>query len=478
MQKYFRRKAAREFTDRHISAMLVVYRYGGSDGMTARDAFIAVNRFGLGARPGELAAAAGDPRGWVERQLAASPSMPKQLAGLRPSRDAVVELMEFQRQDKTEKDPARKKALRAKMREAFIAEAGARTAAQIGSQTPVIERLVVFWSNHFTVSARKPLLVGTVGAFEREAIRPHVTGQFAQMLRAVLRHPAMLAYLDNVQSIGPNSKAGKRRERGLNENLAREALELHTLSVDGGYTQADVRAFAKMLTGWSIGGPKSADFGRFDFHERAHEPGPKTLLGRRYEEAGVKEAEAALAVLARHPATAKHIAFKMARHFVADQPPPALVRTLTKTFLDTDGDLRAMTTALLHAPDTWAEPLAKVKTPNEFVVSTLRATGFADEPKKLVASLRLLGQMPFSAPSPAGWPDEGAKWVSAQALLQRAEFAMAVARRAGDAVSADALLAESIGPVVSSATRSALRRAPTRAEALATLFACPEFQRR
>ena len=171
--------------------------------MTSRDAFIAVNRFGLGARPGELAAAANDPRGWVERQLAGPPSAPAQLSGLRPSRDAITELLEFQRQDKNEKDPARKKELRAKMREAFIAEAGARTAAQIGSESPVIERLVVFWSNHFTVSARKPLLVGTAGAFEREAIRPHVTGQFAQMLLAVLRHPAMLAYLDNVQSIGP-----------------------------------------------------------------------------------------------------------------------------------------------------------------------------------------------------------------------------------------------------------------------------------
>ena len=449
-----------------------------ADGMTSRDAFIAVNRFGLGARPGELAAAANDPRGWVERQLSGSPSAPTQLSGLRPSRDAIAELLEFQRQDKNEKDAAGKKELRAKMRDAFVAESAARTLAQIGSQAPVIERLVVFWSNHFTVSARKPLLVGTVGAFEREAIRPHVTGQFAQMLLAVLRHPAMLAYLDNVQSIGPNSKAGKRRERGLNENLAREVLELHTLGVNGGYTQTDVREFAKMLTGWSIGGPKSGDFGRFHFLGRAHEPGPKTLLGRRYEEAGVKEAEAALAALARHPATAKHIAFKLARHFVADQPPPALVQALAKTFLDTDGDLRALTVAILHARETWSEPLAKVKTPNEFVVSALRTTGFEGEPKKLVASLRLLGQMPFSAPSPAGWPDEGPKWISAEALLQRAEFAMAVARRMGDARAADTLFAESIGPVASSATKAAVQRAPSRTEALATLFACPEFQRR
>jgi uncharacterized protein (DUF1800 family) len=287
----------------------------------------------------------------------------------------------------------------------------------------------------------------------------------------------MLAYLDNLQSIGPNSKAGKRREKGLNENLAREVLELHTLGVNGGYTQSDVREFARMLTGWSIG-LNGGEAGRFAFHPQAHDPGPKTLLGRRYDDAGVKEAETALAALARHPATANHIASKLARHFVSDQPPPALVAKLARTFLDTDGDLRAVTIAVLRSPETWAEPMPKVKTPNEFIVSALRATGFDGETKKLVAALRLLGQMPFAAPSPAGWPDEGSKWVSAEALLQRAEFAMALGRRIGGRLAADALLDESILPVASDATRAAVQRAPSRVEALATLFACPEFQRR
>jgi uncharacterized protein (DUF1800 family) len=446
--------------------------------MTTRDAFIAVNRFGLGARRGELADAAGDPRGWVAQQLSAPPSLPAQLAGLPSSAAKIAELLELRQQVKEAKDAARQKDLVKSRREAFIAEAGARTLAQINSEAPAVERLVAFWSNHFTVSVRKPILAGVVGAFEREAIRPHVTGRFSDLLIAVLRHPAILVYLDNAQSIGPNSTAGKRRERGLNENLAREVLELHTLGVNGGYTQADVREFAKMLTGWSIGRLKAGDAGRFTFYERAHEPGAKTLLGRRYEPAGAAEAEAALAALARHPATANHIAFKMARHFVADQPPEPLVAALAKTFLDTGGDLRAMTDGLLHAPQTWAEPFAKVKTPTEFVVSALRMTGFEGEPKTLVGALKLLGQMPFSAPSPAGWPDEGAKWVSAEALLQRAEFAMAVGRRAGDRLAADALLDGSIGPVAADATRAAVRRAPSRAEAVATLFACPEFQRR
>lgn len=443
-----------------------------------QDAFIAVNRFGLGARRGELAEAAADPRGWVGQQLAAAPGLPAPLAGMRPSTAAIADLVEFRRIAKTDKDAGRKKEFRKKMRQAFIAEAGARTQAQIDTRTPVVERLVAFWSNHFTVSARKLILVGVVGAFEREAIRPHVTGRFVDMLLAVMRHPAMLAYLDNVQSIGPNSAAGRRREKGLNENLAREALELHTLGVDGGYTQDDVREFAKMLTGWSIGRPNGKDAGRFAFYARAHEPGAKTLLGRRYSEDGVAEAETALRELARHPATARHIARKMARHFVADLPPDALVDNLARTFLETEGDLGRMVQAIAAEPAVWSAPLAKVKTPNEFLVSTLRMTGYESEPLKLVGALRVLGQMPFTAPSPAGWPDEGSKWVSAEALLQRAEFAMAVSRRIGGRLSADALLADTIQPVASDATRLAVKRAPSRVEALATLFASPEFQRR
>ena len=194
---------------------------------------------------------------------------------MRPSREAIRDLLEFRRRFKQEKDVAKQKEFRKKLRESFITEAGARTLAQIDSRTPVIERLVAFWSNHFTVSARKPLLVGVVGAYEREAIRPHVTGRFLDMLMAVMRHPAMLVYLDNAQSIGPNSRAGRRRDKGLNENLGREALELHTLGVDGGYTQADVREFARMLTGWSVGRLKGGDVGEFAFYPAMHDPGPE-----------------------------------------------------------------------------------------------------------------------------------------------------------------------------------------------------------
>ena len=209
--------------------------------------------------------------------------------------------------------------LRGDMRDAYQADAAARTRAAIVSDAPYLERLVQFWSNHFTASAIKPVILGVVGPYEAEAIRPHVTGRFVDMLKAVTRHPAMLAYLDNVTSIGPNSRAGRRRDAGLNENLAREVLELHTLGVDGGYTQDDVRAFAAMLTGWSIARLRDRSPGTFRFHPAAHEPGDKVLLGVRYPEAGEAEAEAALDALARHPSTARHVATKLVRHFVADE---------------------------------------------------------------------------------------------------------------------------------------------------------------
>ena len=186
-----------------------------------------------------------------------------------------------------------------------------------------LERLVMFWSNHFCVNANKGAVLGMAGAFEREAIRPHVLGRFADMLLAVEQHPAMLIYLDNQASTGPNSQVGRNRGRGLNENLAREILELHTLGVDGGYTQADVTNLARVITGWTVGQPNqpNAEHGRFHFAPARHEPGRHPVLGKRYGDAGVRAGEACLADLARHPSTARHIARKLAAHFVAETPP-------------------------------------------------------------------------------------------------------------------------------------------------------------
>ncbi|MDJ0980852.1 MAG: DUF1800 domain-containing protein [Kiloniellales bacterium] len=439
-----------------------------------REAFIAANRFGLGATPGQLPALASDPRGWLEAQVDPAPGLPAPLDGLPPARDAVAAFLEARRDGR---DLA--KLIRKSLRKDYLREAGLRTLAAVRSEAPFHERLVAFWSNHFTVSVKRPVLVGIAGGFEREAVRPHVTGRFADMLLAASRHPAMLLYLDNAQSFGPNSRAGRWRGKGLNENLAREILELHTLGVDGGYTQDDVRSLAKILTGWSLARPgKDADPGGFKFHHLGHEPGDKTLLGQRYREAGVAEGEAALADLARHPATAQHIAFKLGRHFIADYPPAAAVDRLARVFRDSEGDLREVSLALIRLAEPWQEPLAKLKTPQDLVVSTLRAMDFRGDEERLVPALRLLGQAPWSAPSPAGWPDTAEGWAAPDALLKRIEFATAVARRVGNRLDPRALAQAVMAPVAAAETETMIARAPSRRDGLTLLLASAEFQRR
>ena len=410
-------------------------------------AFIAANRFGLGSRPGQLRAVRGDPRGWLLAQLEGPRSLPGELKDLSSAASRVAEFLKARKQ---KGDLAAR--VRRSFREDYMREAGLRSLAAIRSETPFIERLVAFWSNHFSVSVRKPVVAGIAGAYEREAIRPHVTGRFADMLRAVAKHPAMLLYLDNARSFGPNSRAGRRLNKGLNENLAREILELHSLGVDGGYAQDDVWNLAMILTGWSLARPG--------------------------KDGGLAEGEAALGDLARHPATARHIAAKLARHFIADDPPEPAVARLAQVFAETDGDLAAVTQALVLLDEPWEASLAKLKAPQDLVVSTLRATGFEDETKKLVVALRLLGQAPWSAPSPAGWPDRAEDWASPDALLKRIEFATAVAARVGDRLDPRTLSQETIGAIAERDTMTAISRAPSRGDGLTLLLASAEFQRR
>src|SRR3981081_1016985 len=230
------------------------------------------------------------------------------------------------------------------------------------------EARVAFWSNHFCISANKGELARMwAGSFEREAIRPHVLGRFGDMLKAVEQHPAMLFFLDNQQSLGPESRAGQNRKRGLNENLAREIMELHTLGVGGGYSQEDVTSLARIITGWTFAGRQGqlGTPGNFVFNANAHQPGPQRLLGKTYEAGGLGQGEAALADIARHPSTAKFIATKFVRHFVADDPPPALVARLQDVFRKSDGDLKAMTTALLDSDEAWQGPLRQGARPYE-----------------------------------------------------------------------------------------------------------------
>lgn len=454
----------------------------------------AANRFGLGARPGDLAAIGADPPGWLRAQVGGGAPLVAD-SGLQSSRQVLAEAAELRREKRAEKDaspnagpaadPAARPAVKLarQFRSIYLDEARARLRAAVSSDRPFVERLVHFWSNHFAVSADKPVVTGVAGAFEREAIRPNVLGNFATLLQAVEQHPAMLMYLDNQASIGPDSRAAtfmaRRRQpgasgprrAGINENLAREMLELHTLGVDGGYTQADVTTFAKVLTGWSV--DKS---GGFVFREASHEPGAQTLLGRRYAEAGLAQGEAVLVDLARHPATARHIARKLAAHFVADDPPPALVDRLARVFRDSGGDLPAVYRALVDNDLAWQQSDGKFKTPSDYIVSACRALSLpVDEGPRSIAAFVLLGQRPWMPGSPAGWPDRTADWSGSAAVFKRVEWAGAVAARLGSRRQAATLAPDVLGDRLSAHTRGAIAGADSATQALTLLLASPEF---
>ena len=343
-----------------------------------------------------------------------------------------------------------------------------------------LERLVWFWSNHFCVSADKGPVRSLCGAYEREAIRPHVLGKFSDMLLAVETHPAMLLYLDNARSIGPDSFAGVRRGKGLNENLAREIMELHTLGVRSGYTQTDVTNFAKVITGWSLVPPRLDPVrgGEFMFNERLHEPGAQTVLGKSYPEEGFEQGRAVLADLARHPATAKHIATKFARHFIADEPPPSLVDKLSRSFLATGGDLREVTKTLVTAPESWSAPRTKLKTPGEWIMASMRASGLPmQDVRKVIGAQNLLGEPLWRPPAPKGFSDDSATWLDGMA--ERLDVANQVGRIVGNyGQEPDAMIDATLGSLASRDTREAVGRAESRPQALALLLMAPEFQRR
>lgn len=443
--------------------------------MATEAAFIAATRFGYGPKPGDLKRIGRDPRGWLDAQIGDT-DLPPPLRDLPPSARLIAKMIEEQTKRIGFADYVRTEA-----RPAFDREVGRRTTAAAQTDAPFRERLVHFWSNHFTVSVKRVQIMSSAGAFEREAIRPHIFGKFEDMLVAVVQHPAMLIYLDNQYSFGPNSPAGRHRDFGLNENLAREILELHTLGVDGGYGQNDVIALAKLITGWGVARPqdrRDGTPGTFLFREPGHEPGGKSVLGKTYRGGGVTEGENALRDLARHPATARFIAAKMARHFIADDPEPNTVSRLARVFMDTGGDLTALSRALIDAPEPWEAPLGKVKTPNDLVISTLRALDGPDlRDKDLVGPLALMHQLPFTAPSPAGWSDSSADWLGPEALLTRIEWLRAVANHTPIPNTlrwAEGLL----GPVLSEDTRITVSQAQSRSEAVALVFASPEFQRK
>jgi uncharacterized protein (DUF1800 family) len=443
---------------------------------------IALVRFGYGPRLGEPLPR--DPDGWLVAQIARAGTPPTGVGvpeAIRTRAEAVAERrargrMEAQAaatggamQESMQANPPGRSPLAELTRNESIAWADRR----LKGTEPFRERLVDFWMNHFTVSRRANVVGALNGPLERDAIRPHLTARFADMLVAVTRHPAMLLYLDNAGSIGPDSDTGQRRRRGLNENLAREVLELHTLSPAGGYTQGDVQELAKILTGWSV----ALEEEPFDFLWRpaAHQPGPKVLLGRRFAE-GPDSQEAALRFLGTHPATYRHLAVKLARHFIADDPPPAAVRALEETLRRTEGDLAATYRVLVARPEVWEAPLGKFRAPVDYVLAAARAAGL-DRGDIVVGGLGALGQPLWTAPQPNGWPDVAEGWAAPEAVMRRIDWAYTFAGRL-DRRDPAAITEAALGPFARAETVAAMRVAGSVRDALTLLFGSPEFMHR
>jgi uncharacterized protein (DUF1800 family) len=530
----------------------------------SKQAAIAVNRFGLGARPGELEAASSNPKRWVLEQLEGAYKAPEQFKGFASTADHRVnyyyryaisgrELNEAQAAAKKAGDQAKVDKLAKDISkslggyvtwtaENFMLEYGARTNVALTTPRPFQERLVRFWSNHLVVPGVKQSSDVVSGAYEREVIRPHVTGKFADMLVASAKNPGMLVFLDNYVSVGPNSAYGKEKKAGLNENLAREILELHTMGVEGGYTQADVIQLAKGITGWSTypafehiehqrQGRMGEPAGGFVFHPEWHEPGDFTLLGKVYPAGGVEQGLAMLNDLARRPETARFLATKLARHFVSDDPPKALVDRLAKVYLANDTDLGEMSRALVESEEAWAGAGSKLKQPEDYVISCYRALGltlgggakvpplamydfdtyepepsywawladdvfgflksddpaqFKDPRGKLGAEIAMfykdvkaMGQSPQHAPGPQGWYDRWTDWSGADSMLKRVEWSLHLASKHHDkAPAAPVFLKQTLAELAAPDLAAQVASAASKEQGVGLVLASPDYQRR
>ena len=475
----------------------------------------ALNRFGFGPRPADAQAIASmGARAWLDQFLAQqlnpqSLALPPVLADRLQAMDTLSldqgqlyarfrEAQKLNREAKASGKKDEEKARRELVRP-VVQQAGAqRLLRAVASPAQLQEVLVDFWFNHFNVFAGKGPVSVWVGSYEREAIRPFVLGNFRDMLGATAKHPAMLFYLDNAQSVAPGYQPQQRGRRfaalqdkakrasGLNENYAREVMELHTLGVDGGYTQQDVTQLARMLTGWTFD-PRASSGVMFRFDADRHDHGRKIWLGRNVASAGQSEGEMALDVLATHPSTAKHLAFQFAQAFVADDPPPALVKRLADRFIASQGNLRELTKCLIESDEFWSREAyqAKFKTPYQYLLSSLRAVNTVDglppDTQLLVGSLAQAGMPLFGAQTPDGYKNTAAAWMNPEALAQRIQFAQTLSdriqRRPAMAAQASGDLLTTLGPMVSRDTRASVAGEPA-PQQLALLLGSPDFMRR
>jgi len=413
----------------------------------------ALNRFAFGPRPGQAEAVAWEGvERWLDRQLEPSPESPELAAALEPYRSALAPPDELLR-DKLGEDwmdgeqrqvlKQARRAFRRHTEEVALAE----VTRHILSERQLQEVMVDFWTNHFNVFARKGFVRLFVGDWVERVIRPHALGKFEDLLVATAEHPAMLIYLDNARSVA--ERQGQRR--GLNENYARELLELHTLGADGGYTQADVVDVARILTGWSVRRPREGKIG-FVFRERAHDAGEKQVLGRRFEPGhGKDEGLALLHLLATHPSTARHLGAELCQRFVADEPPSECVKAASSAFTKSGGDIAETLKAIYRSPSFWdaGARSTKLKSPLELVVSSARALDARpDGTLGLARTLGRMGEPLLSESVPTGYPEAEAEWLSSSGTLSRMGFAalLAAGRVPGLSVDLDRVLPASSGP--------------------------------
>ena len=472
----------------------------------------AMNRFGLGARPS--ASLPVSPTDWLKSQiekydptLSASASQPSRASIAAGFREYQLDRKERQVAGKgavaampgdsmPQIDPAKIEKVVNTLRLQYVAAVDARMDAAITSDTDFAERLVHFWSNHFAVSIDKLPVLALAGDYEFTAIRPHIMGKFSDLLFAAVTHPAMLLYLDQAQSIGPNSPlaaqvaARRNKKLGLNENLAREILELHTLGARTVYDQNDVTEFARALTGFTVGGmgkgpvqrlmAQNGKDGDSQFFAAIHEPGDRNVIGRRYGQQGAAQARAILSDIATHPATAKHIATKLAQHFAADVPPPSLVARLEKSFLESGGDLPELYRTLIDSPEMWLAKQAKFKSPWDWVISSLRALNVRELPNNRQSAnmLAQMGQPIWKPGSPAGFSDMTENWAGGAALMRRVEIASRIAERSANRVDARTLAPRILSTQLSTMTAESIARAESPSQGLALLLLSPEFLRR
>jgi uncharacterized protein (DUF1800 family) len=460
----------------------------------------ALNRLGYGPRPADAAAIAGQgAQQWLERfldeqleprRLPQPAALAERLAGLEVLKLSQGELLGRYREAVRATREARREqakggapsadalnAVREQVRPLVQQAATARLSRGLQSPAQLQEVLTEFWFNHFNVYAGKGPVGVLVADYEQRAIRPHVLGRFRDMLGATARHPAMLIYLDNAQSVAATAaRPGAARRTGLNENYARELMELHTLGVDGGYTQRDVTELARMLTGWGVD-QRKASGDAFAFDARRHDSGGKTWLGRPVQAAGQAEGERALDLLAAHPATARHLAHKFAQAFVADDPPASLVNKLADSFRASGGDLREFTRTLVRADEFWSREAyqAKFKTPYQYLLSSLRALDLPlSNPQPLQQALAQAGQPLYGAQTPDGYKYTATAWRNPEALTQRVQLATTLGQRSG--VSPERL-SSTLGAALSEPTRRTLAAEPA-GQQVALLLASPDFMKR